>query len=201
MQAGFVIGSNNSVVPILEKKLPNNLKLESVITSSGILGMIIGSFFSGCVISYGRRRAIILMNLLIILSCSASLVLNIWAIITAKFVQGFAAGALINACNIYVVETCPSTKLGLFGSYINIGTVTGLWLSLFIIVFEINFGKTNIWRFIYGLPIPFAIISLILSCCVFKTESLMFCIKHNKSQEALLLISHLYVSDNSYLHS
>jgi len=88
--------------------------------------MVVGSLLSGCPLSYGRRRAIILMDLLIILSCSGSLFLNLPLILSMKFVQGYAAGTIVNACDLYIVETCPPNRLGLFGSLVNIGIVTGL---------------------------------------------------------------------------
>jgi MFS family permease len=87
MQAGFAIASNNEVGQILEVKFAwtNPTFMNTMITSSAIFGMMIGSLFSGSIVQYGRRRSMMVMNLLIIVSCSASLVFNVYAITIAKF--------------------------------------------------------------------------------------------------------------------
>ena len=66
------------------------------------------------------------MQCLIIVSCSASLLENFGIIMTAKCLQGFAAGVIVHTSNVFIAETCPPKRLGLFGSLVNIGIVAGL---------------------------------------------------------------------------
>jgi MFS family permease len=130
MQAGFAIGSNNLVGQILQVKLnwdPSlNILFNTLLTSSVILGMVLGSFFSGWIIACGRRATIMTMTFLIIVSSSASLLLEFYTIISAKFLQGFAAASIVSASQIYIAETSPPNRIGLFGSLVNLGIVTGL---------------------------------------------------------------------------
>ena len=88
--------------------------------------MVLGSLLSGWVNSCGRWRAIVSMQFVIIIVCTGSLVANFWVIISAKFIQGFAAAIIVNTSQLFIVETCPPKELGKFGSVINIGIVTGL---------------------------------------------------------------------------
>jgi MFS family permease len=55
------------------------------LTSAVITGMVLGSWLSGWILEYGRRRTIIIACLGIIVSASCSLALNIPTIVTAKF--------------------------------------------------------------------------------------------------------------------
>lgn len=128
MQAGFAIGSNNQVGPILAVQF-NSVDptfLQTLLTSAVIVGMVLGSWLSGWILEYGRRRTIIIACLGIIVSASCSLALNLPTIIVAKFFQGIAAANIINASNLFIIETSPANSVGLFGSFVNIGIVLGL---------------------------------------------------------------------------
>ena len=98
----------------------------TLLTSSVIAGMVVGSWLSGWIVEYGRRRTIMGANMGIIVCTSCSLALNLPTIVAAKFFQGVAAANIINACNLFIVETSPPNRLGLFGSLVNIGIVMGL---------------------------------------------------------------------------
>lgn len=177
----------------------------TLLTSSVIVGMVLGSVLSGWLIECGRRSTLIAMSVLIIISCSSSLIFEFYTILTAKLLQGFAAASIVNACEIYIVETSPPNRLGLFGSLINLGIITGLSVyflqGVFIPTDQAEYATTEVWRYIYAFPIPFALTNLILFFCSFKFDSLQFLVKKNKLDEALKFIKCLYYSDNDYLHN
>lgn len=114
---------------------------------------------------------------------------------------------IVNTCQIYIVETCPPNRIGLFGSLVNIGIVTGLSVyflqGIFIPNNPADYASTQVWRYIYGFPIPFAIVNLLFLFCKFRHDSLQFLIKKDKQIQALAVIRHLYKADpdNDYLHN
>lgn len=206
MQAGFAIASNNLVGQILQVQfnLPDSQSIlfNTMLTSAVIVGMVLGSFLSGWLIECGRRTTLIAMSLLILVSTSTSLIFSFYAILTAKFFQGFASACIVNTCEIYIVETCPPNRLGLFGSLVNLGIVAGLSVYFLQGVFIPNnpaeYATTQVWRYIYAFPIPFAVANLVLFLWAFEFESLQFLIKRNKLEQARRFISRLYITESDY---
>lgn len=115
----------------------------------------------------------------------------------------------MNTCNVYIVETCPPNRIGIFGSLVNTGIVAGLSVYFLQGVFIPNaidktkLQSTQIWRYIYIFPIPFSIINILLLLCKFDHDSLQFLIKKKKRVEALIVIKRLYKAEdgNDYIHN
>ena len=132
---GFVIAGNNQVGGILASKLDwddrQAARWNSTISSAGVLGLIIGSFAVELILrKIGRRKAIILTSLVVILAVIPTIFLSVWSIILGKFFFGLAAGSMIVASSIYMNETVPAEHSSTFGFSINFGVICGIMVCL-----------------------------------------------------------------------
>ena len=81
----------------------------TIISSVGVAGLVIGSLLAGVITKYGRRKALMYSNYIVFLSTALLMVLNIYTILVGRFLLGFAGGVFICASNLYISETVPST--------------------------------------------------------------------------------------------
>ena len=101
-----------------------------------MIGACLGSLMGGKYIGAGRRRTLLIYNLVIIFSTIFMCILNFWAILFGKLIFGFSAAVVLIAAPKMIDETVPIHKLKLFGLatnfYISLGVsmamVMGLWL-------------------------------------------------------------------------
>ena len=184
---GFVITGNNEVGSILALQLnwdspdvEGSAKLwNTVISSSGIVGLIVGSFTAGFVVKAGRRKSIILMSIVAVAGIVPTLFLNVWAIIAGKFIYGLAASVIIVASSLYLQETIPAEKSAAFDFTTNFGVIFGITINLVLglILPTDDAGKEadNVrWRIILALPLAFIAVQLVLWLLIFKLESLKY---------------------------
>jgi len=109
-QFGTILVTNTAVGPILGERLgwENTDAADTYIASLTVFGMAIGSFAGGILVKGGRRRIIILMNLVGIVGVCITFIMNFWAILFGKFVWALAVGVLSTAGPLMVDETVPA---------------------------------------------------------------------------------------------
>ena len=203
-QGGFGIGGNNVVGEILadqmnwgdDKDLNNTL-----ISSSAIAGITVGSLAAGSICEIGRRKSILLSNLVTIISTAMMLVLNLWVICVARFIQAFAAGIILSGCNLYLAETIPAHKRTIFGAALNIGVVSGLLITaLFGLALPLagtpEAKTTQLWRVSVGFGIVPAILTSLVWLFIYSKESLKYIVQRgDKNKEALSYLKQIYNLD------
>lgn len=59
---------------------------------------------------------------------------------------------------------------------------------------------TNFWYYVYLLPIPLAIVSILLALFVYKQDSINFHVQNNQKSKAMLMIQALYPNERSSTH-
>ena len=98
-------------------------------STASVLGISIGAIIGGKIIGYGRRRAVIIFDVLGIVGSLLSIITNLYVITLGRFVYGFAAGVLATACPKIVEETVP-------GNYMDygFGTSTGIGVNTFVMI-------------------------------------------------------------------
>ena len=110
-QAGFSQGGNNIVGDYLKLQLNWSDKEaelnNSIIAFVEVFGITAGSFAANLFVEYGRRKTIIICNLIIILATIMTLILNFWLIVIGKLIFSICAGLILIATNIYINETVP----------------------------------------------------------------------------------------------
>jgi len=208
-QTGFALTGHNEVGGVLEVKFgwskqaaqTNNM----LISSSAIVGMIIGSLVSGKLVQKDRRRASIWLSLTAIIGCVVSLYLNMVVICIGRCMFGFAAGALVTCGNLMLAETIPSSKFDSFSIMINVGIMGGLMLCLLIgsplpSLDATSAATTKLWMIPYGFPIVIALFNIILFLTYITEDSLKNLVKCDKELEATNLIKKIYLNeDASYI--
>jgi MFS family permease len=91
--------------------------------------MSLGSLGGGLVIPYGRRKTILVFNIISIISLCTTLILRIPAITIGKFVFGFSSGVINVAGPKMLEETVPEELLGAFGIATNAYICLGIGLA------------------------------------------------------------------------
>lgn len=94
-----------------------------------MLGISIGAIAGGKIIAYGRRRAVLIFDLLGIIGSGLSIINNFYVILIGRLAYGFAAGVLVTACPNIVEETVPSAYMD-YGY----GISTNLGINLFVMI-------------------------------------------------------------------
>ena len=98
LQAGFAIAGNNQVAPVIKIKFgwskDDATLYNTMISSSAIIGVVIGALAGGKFIQYGRRKSLIIFNLISALSLILCMFLNLGAICAGRLIFGFCCGVL-----------------------------------------------------------------------------------------------------------
>ena len=205
---GFVIVGNNTVGGILSQKADwgsNEDAYNTAISSSGVSGLIIGSFaIEPLLKKIGRRKAIMLTSFLSIPAVIPTIIVNIFSICIGKFFFGLTAGSLIVASSIYLNETVPVEHASTFGFTTNFGVIIGIMTCLLMGAGlpdpndDPQAAKDNTyWMVISLFPAGIGALNLLLWLCFFKLESLKCCLaSENGEDEARQNVRKIYKAEN-----
>ena len=133
MQLGAALSATSSTLSSLEVQLEwtdaNKTDNKTLVSTASVLGVSIGAIVGGKIIAYGRRRSVLIFDLLGILGSVLSIISNFYVILLGRLTFGFAAGVLVTACPKIVEETVPSAYMD-YGY----GISTNLGINLFIMI-------------------------------------------------------------------
>jgi len=101
-----------------------------MIGSSAVLGATIGSFSAGSIISIGRRKVMIIFNLISLVAVTGTVFLNFYSICICRFILGFSGGIFSVTLTRMIEETVPSHLLGTFGIVTNLAMNAGNMVSI-----------------------------------------------------------------------
>lgn len=104
----------------------------SLITSSSVFGLCIGSISTSYMVSHGRRRLIIISGFFAMAATVLTLALNIWAIVIGRLVFGICTGVFMTVGPRMLDECVPFELIDAFGAYTNIYYNFGIMLCLLI---------------------------------------------------------------------
>ena len=130
---GFVLAGTLDVIDVWnvqfgwgDKSTRNN----TVISTCAVLGLTLGSIFSKLITNFGRRRAILISNVIItLITIPYFFTKNFWVIASTRFVFGIAAAFIINASSLYISETIPVEFQSKVGISINLGICSGIFIT------------------------------------------------------------------------
>lgn len=111
---GFVMAAPASASKALRYQLnwgdnPQYIDFQStVLQSSCIVGIALGSIYGGDFVKNGRRSTIIQFNVIGLIGSALSLVLNFYVICFARFLLGVVCGVLLCATPKALDEVLPS---------------------------------------------------------------------------------------------
>ena len=151
--------------------------------SFAVGAMMIGSLFGGRLIAFGRHRVLIIAAFIGIIGVGITLILDIKIILTGRVLYGISTGLIAVAMPRYMDEVLPPTLISLYGGLycfsFAIATIIAYMLALGLPDDKHPDGTDNIdgltddkfWRVIFGLPIAFYTVQLILMATVCRYES------------------------------
>jgi predicted MFS family arabinose efflux permease len=71
-------------------------------STAAIFGLMIGSIGSKFATNWGRRRSILVSNLVIVIATAPSFFSsNFWMLLMSRFIMGIPAAVLVNASSLY----------------------------------------------------------------------------------------------------
>lgn len=76
----------------------------SILGNSGVFGLFFGSILGGPIINRGRRRAIFILGILVLIGSGVSLIKTIPTIFIGRFICGFTGGVYTMICSKAIFE-------------------------------------------------------------------------------------------------
>jgi len=128
-------------------------------SSSSILGILIGSLLGSKLTEHNRRKVLITSNLIAILATSMTMVFNVFMICAGRLIFGVCCGIFTATGSKMLDETVPVSHIKLFGTATNIflsaGVTTAMCLGI-ILPDEDDTAALKAdevrWRMVYAFP-------------------------------------------------
>lgn len=184
LSVGFTLAGYNTAGVIIETQQSWPHINTVLITSAGILGLMLGSLACGEFISrLGRIKTVYLANGLILVSVVPQMWLVVGLLALGRFLLGFAGALCIVSSSVFLAETVPAWKLGIVGTAVNSGIIVALLITQIIqglTLPNVNdtaaIATTTAWRIGFYSPGIFAMISIALWALVIRRDSLIYLI-------------------------
>ena len=162
MQFGIVLASNGNAFKILQQQMFPELDQEerdgynTILQSSAVVGLGIGSLVGGTMMGNGKRRLVITYNYLALVASFLSLFAGktFWLLCISRFFHGYFTGILVNAAPKIIEETVPAHVMDKgFGIstnlFINVAVMSTLLLGVGLPPEE-KYATSNYWMIFYG---------------------------------------------------
>ena len=154
-------------------------------------------------VKYGRRNALVLSALIGIVGTAITIYDNsFWAIIIGRLIYGFSVGIIAIAMPRLMEESVPSNLVGFYGGLYCLSFAAATLLAYALAVFlppddDIEgLKETHVTQVVFGLPIVFYVIQLILQFTYFRRDSVKFLLLNGKQFEAEQEIMKIYSRAN-----
>lgn len=153
------------------KELTCSKKSENItiLSTAQVLGITIGCLTGGTIMQKGRRRLIMVSNVLCIIFSLACTIKNFWIIAVSRLLFGTVAGLILAAGPTVIEETVPSHLIDKgFGTSTNMAANFGVMFSTVLAVGNpdnTNYDalkESTYWRFIMFFPVITCTMSLML---------------------------------------
>jgi SP family arabinose:H+ symporter-like MFS transporter len=118
--------------------------------------------------------------------------------VIGRFLSGIMVGLLSSASSTYMSEISPSEIRGKTGSFFQLLRMMGLTSAYVLglgLPTDFDDSMNDWWRFMFAYPALLNILQGLMFLFVFKYESPYWLVKNGKSEEALSVLSSLYVYD------
>ena len=93
---------------------PTALTNNTIISTAGAIGVVIGSFLGGCLLKLGRRQTVIIAQAIAIASALPSMMLNVPMLTLGRLLCGIGGGVHNVAFGKLVTETIPPQIMSSF---------------------------------------------------------------------------------------
>ena len=201
-QLTFALASNTNTTPIFEAKFnwdkDESILNNSIITTAAIVGMTIGSFLGGAIVPKGRRKTVIIGQLLCALSSIIAMYENTVTLSIARLILGTGAGMMNVTFGKMITETIPVQLVSSFSMLHNGSVCIGFILCFGLAALlpdpkDIEANKEDeLWRAIWLAPAVIAFFEILLVLLVFRLETVGYCLMEGRDEEALKHLSKVY---------
>lgn len=188
LQTVFAIVGNNQVASVMKSKFEwsneRAIALNTLISAAAIIGVIAGTLLGNCFIRQGRRRALIMFNMVALISTSLTMVLNVPLIVIGRLLFGFCCGIFTFAGQKLIEETVPVhliTKSGTSSkSFLFFGILACLLLSIALPRDDDTEAQeqTEMWRLIYGFQYICQVLTVLIFTASFPEDSIAYNIEN-----------------------
>ena len=171
---------------------------ESIIGSSSTLTLMVAAGLTGTLIKSGRRRVLIWSAYIGIVGSLVCLYENFYVIILGKMIYGFSVGLIAIGMPRVMEETVPGAMVGFYGGLYCLSFAAATLLAYMMAIFLPSdtdteaLKETNMVQVVFGLPIVFYIIQLILHFTYFKQDTPKFLLLTDRKELAKLEIGMIY---------
>lgn len=154
---------------------------EGFVTSSLLLGAMIGALGCGAVSQkYGRRRVVMGAGLLFAAGALvASLAPGLTLLLTGRLIMGLAVGALSVSVPIYLSEITPAASRGGLSGLNQLMISSGILVAYLV---DLALGPSHAWRWMFGLALVPA--AALLAGLWFQPESPRWLVRQGRLDEA-----------------
>jgi len=158
---GYDLGSIATAILFLEGDLQISAFMVSVVTTSVVVGQLIGAFFAGRITNrLGRKNTMILVALgYAAFTGFQGIAPNEWFLAAVRLLLGFIIGVSIVTAPAYIAESAPKRVRGSMLVTFQIATVSGIATAYFV---GLALSGTESWRLILSLAAIPAVIVLFL---------------------------------------
>ena len=198
----FSLTGNSQTTTVFEAKFgwdeDETTLNNTIISSSAIVGLSIGSFLGGPLIKIGRRKGAIIANLIGIVSAAITMAGTTPFLTIGRFFLGIAAGMYNVIFGKMIVETMPeklSQKLAMcHNASICVGLVAAYGMGGFLPdPKDVEANKEDeLWRIIYLMPAFIGIIGILLIVAIFRQEPIAYCIMMGYDEQGMTHMRRLY---------
>lgn len=123
--------------------------------------------------------------------------LNFPCILVGRFLFGMSAGVFVSMCPVIIEHTVPGKFMDNgYGSStniaINLGVAVNMSLGLLIPLEEEELATSQMWRFIYGLPIVFLLIGFLINLLYLTNDTVKHHVEHGELEIAQEEMGRIY---------
>ena len=191
--SGFALSGNTDVGTVLTYQLEwgdEGDRYNTVISSMAVLGMTLGSVTSSLLTDWGRRRAALLANLLVVIVTIPNFFAGSYGLFCAlRLVLGYCGAILINSSSLMISEMVPSESQAKASVVINFGIVTGIFVTYCFGLALPNKDENDkcddcmddyLWRVSYSLQLIPVIVTTAMLFTMFRNEPIQFILTKNQ---------------------
>lgn len=163
---GLVFGYELAIISgaLLQLKVDFGLTCvqQEALVSSLLMGALLASITGGCLIDQGRRKSILLSNILILSGSAILLINSYFALLFGRMIVGFGACISSMSCCIFVSEMVAPDSRGFLVTLYESGITVGI-LGAYAVNYMLSDCTTG-WKWMFGLAAVPTLIQLLSVC-------------------------------------